>query len=219
MKTLPVLAVVLILSQAQQAPPQNPPAQGTPPPAQGAQPPLGGGGGGRGGGVGRAASPVPYDDYTGFTKLWDGATFKNWDGESDVWTIEDGMLHADTVKTPGQHHIHYIGPGAVMKDFDLKVEFRISATGANGGIQYRSRMLHTVHGGTMAAARRAPVGRAVQADRVPGEAVPVLRRRLLPRRPQRLRHRQIRWRAAARRVDRRPLRRLPRRSPTATSGR
>jgi hypothetical protein len=28
-----------------------------------------------------------------------------------------------------------------MKDFDLKVEFKISATGANGGIQYRSRLL------------------------------------------------------------------------------
>jgi hypothetical protein len=37
-----------------------------------------------------------------------------------------------------------------MKDFDLKVEFKISAAGANGGIQYRSRLLHTVHGGTMA---------------------------------------------------------------------
>jgi len=147
MKTLPVLAAVLILSQAQQAPPQNPPSQAMPP-AQGAQPPQGGGG--RGGFNMRAASPVPYDDYTGFTKLWDGATFKNWDGESDVWSIEDGMLHADTTKTPGQHHIHYIGPGAVMKDFDLKVEFKISAEGANGGIQYRSRLLHAAHGGSLA---------------------------------------------------------------------
>jgi hypothetical protein len=94
--------------------------------------------------------PVPYSDYSGFTKLWDGSTFTNWDGERDVWSIEDGTLHADTTKTPGQHHIHYIGPNAVMKDFDLKVEFKISQTGANGGIQYRSRMLHVVHGGTMA---------------------------------------------------------------------
>jgi hypothetical protein len=106
---------------------------------------AGGGRGGRG-----MQPPVPYDDYTGFTKLWDGSTFTNWDGERDVWSIEDGMLHADTVRNPGQHHIHYTGPGAVMKDFDLKVEFKISASGANGGIQYRSRMLHTVHGGTMA---------------------------------------------------------------------
>jgi hypothetical protein len=146
MKILSVVAVTLVLAQAQQ-PPQNPPAQGAP--AQGAQPPQGGAGG-RGGFNMRAAAPVPYDDYTGFTKIWDGETFKNWDGESDVWSIEDGMLHADTVKTPGQHHIHYIGPNAVMKDFDLKVEFKISAEGANGGIQYRSRLLHAMHGGSIA---------------------------------------------------------------------
>src|SRR6187200_627767 len=131
--------------QGTPAPPSSTPAVA---PAQGA-PPGGQPGGGRGGGRG-GVPPVPYDDYTGFTKLWDGSTFTNWDGERDVWTIEDGMLHADTVKTPGQHHIHYIGPNAVMKDFDLKVEFKISAMGANGGIQYRSRLLHTVHGGTVA---------------------------------------------------------------------
>ena len=103
---------------------------------------------------------MPYDDYTGFTKLWDGATFTNWDGESDVWTIEDGTLHADTTKTPGQHHIHYIGPGAVMKDFDLKVEFKISASGANGGIQYRSRLLHVAHGGSI----QDPLGKNLPAN-------------------------------------------------------
>jgi hypothetical protein len=121
--------------------------QNAPPPApagaaQGGQ--RGGGGRGRG-----ATPPVAYDDYTGYTKLWDGATFTNWDGERDVWSIADGMLHADTTRTPGQHHIHYTGPNAVMRDFDLKVEFKISATGANGGIQYRSRLLHVAHGGTM----------------------------------------------------------------------
>jgi hypothetical protein len=99
--------------------------------------------------AGGRGTPVPYDDYTGYTKLWDGATFTNWQGESDVWTIEDGMLHADTTKTPGQHHIYYTGPGAIMRDFDLKVEVKLSATGANGGIQYRSRLLHASHGGSI----------------------------------------------------------------------
>ena len=114
-------------------------AQGTPP-AQGGQ----GRGLGRGG-----APPVPYDDYAGYTKLWDGATFTNWDGETDVWSIVDGAIHADTTKTPGQHHIHYKGPGAVMRDFDLKVEVKISEKGANGGIQYRSRLLHASRGGSI----------------------------------------------------------------------
>ena len=95
--------------------------------------------GGRGG-FGPPTTQTRYDDYTGFTKIFDG-TFKNWVGETDVWSIQDGMLHADTTKTPGQHHIHYIGPGAVMRDFTLKVEAKLSATGANGGIQYRNVML------------------------------------------------------------------------------
>jgi hypothetical protein len=93
--------------------------------------------------------PVPYDDYTGFTKLWDGSTFTNWEGETDVWSIQNGAIHADTTKTPGQHHIHYVGPGAIMRDFDLKIEMKMSATGANGGIQYRSRLLHGSHGGSI----------------------------------------------------------------------
>ena len=93
------------------------------------------------GGPGRGSTPVVYGDYTGFTNLWDGKTLSNWEGETDVWSIDNGAIHADTTKTPGQHHLHYKGPGAVMQDFDLKVEFKISAMGANGGIQYRSRLL------------------------------------------------------------------------------
>ncbi len=103
---------------------------------------------------GRAGFAAPttqtaYDDYTGFTKIFDGSTFTNWDGERDVWSIVDGMLHADTTKTPGQHHIHYVGPGAVMRDFTLKIEVKLSESGANGGIQYRSRLLHPAHGGSL----------------------------------------------------------------------
>ena len=90
-----------------------------------------------------------YNDYTGFTNLWDGQTLKGWDGESDVWSIDNGAIHADTTKTPGQHHLHYVGPGAVMRDFDFKVEFKISAMGANGGIQYRSRLLMAPHKGSI----------------------------------------------------------------------
>lgn len=117
------------LVYVQGAPPQGAAPQGGAPAAAGR------------GGVFAPITDTPYSDYTGYTKLWDGQTLTNWDGESDVWSIDNNLLHADTTKTPGQHHIHYKGPGAVMRDFDLKVEFKISAMGANGGIQYRSRLL------------------------------------------------------------------------------
>src|SRR5262245_37737441 len=126
---------ILVLGQAGQ-PPQGARGQGDR-------------GRGGGGGLGRGATPVAYDDYTGFTKLGDGQTFNGWDGETDVWSIQNGAIHADTTKTPGQHHIHYVGPNAIMKDFDFKVEVKISEAGANGGIQYRSRLLHPAHGGSI----------------------------------------------------------------------
>ena len=110
-----------------------------------AAPPQGRGGGG----VFAPITDIPYSDYTAYTSLWDGKTLNGWDGETDVWSIDNGAIHADTTKTPGQHHLHYKGPGAVMKDFDLKVEFRISVTGANGGIQYRSRLLAAPHNGSI----------------------------------------------------------------------
>jgi 3-keto-disaccharide hydrolase len=151
--TLVALVGTLRVTHAQGGTPA-PPA-----PAGGGQAP---GGGGRGGGVafGPPTTLTRYDDYTGFTKIFDGQSFTNWNGERDVWSIVDGLLHADTTKTPGQHHIHYTGPGAVMRDFTLKVEVKLSAAGANGGIQYRSRLLHPAHGGSIAD----PLGKPLPAN-------------------------------------------------------
>jgi len=89
-----------------------------------------------------------YDDYTGFTRIWDGSTLNGWDGETDAWIIDNGAIQMDTGRKPGQHHIHFVGlPGVspILRDFDFKAEFKASAGGFNGGIQYRSRLL-TGHG-------------------------------------------------------------------------
>ena len=61
----------------------------------------------------RAAAPRPWSTVTTRVSpsLWDGKTLANWEGETDVWSIDNGAIHADTTKTPGQHHLHYKGPG------------------------------------------------------------------------------------------------------------
>jgi len=151
-----VIAAALVAATPRMASLQGGPPAAQAPAAQAPASPApqrgggGRGGGGAGGGFAAPTTQTRYDDYTGFTKIWDGQTFTNWNGERDVWSIVDGTLHADTTKTPGQHHIHYAGPGAVMRDFTLKVEFKLSASGGNGGIQYRSRLLHGAHGGSIA---------------------------------------------------------------------
>ena len=53
-------------------------------------PPAGQGRGGGGVAFGPPTVKTPYDDYTGFTKIFDGKTFTNWLGETDVWSIQDG---------------------------------------------------------------------------------------------------------------------------------
>ena len=90
----------------------------------------------------------PFSDYTGFTKIWDGKTFAGWDGETDGWVIINDAIQMDVARLPGQHHLHFTGlPGvsAIVRDFDLKVEYKANPGNFNGGVQYRSRLL-TGHG-------------------------------------------------------------------------
>jgi hypothetical protein len=135
---------------------------------------AGGGSPGGGGGLAAPTLTMAYNDYSGFTKIFDGKTLNGWDGETDVWTVdnsveENGYMHSDNSpgKTTGQHHIVYVGPDHIVKDFHLKVEFKLTAPGnpspypsknpvepaaagaggrgggstPNGGVQYRSRLL------------------------------------------------------------------------------
>lgn len=103
-----------------------------------------------GGGLNAPGGEMPYDDYTGFTKIFDGKTFTGWSGETDGWIIGDDALQMAVQRLPGQHHIHFTGlPGVspILKDFDFKVEMRVATPGNyNGGIQYRARLLNASHG-------------------------------------------------------------------------
>ncbi|MEP7345482.1 MAG: DUF1080 domain-containing protein [Gemmatimonadaceae bacterium] len=101
----------------------------------------------RGGNV-SAGTAFPYSDYVGFTKIWDGRTFTGWNGETNGWTIANDAIQMDVARLPGQHHLHFTGlPGVspIVKDFDLKVEYKAAPGTFNGGVQYRSRLL-TGHG-------------------------------------------------------------------------
>ena len=104
-------------------------------------PPAGGerGRGGRGGGP-RGADPLVLGDHTGFTSIFDGASLKDWDGDPAFWRAEGGaIVGQSTPANPVKQNTFVIWRGGEPKDFELKVEFRMSAT--NSGIQIRSVQL------------------------------------------------------------------------------
>ena len=103
---------------------------------QPSQQPAQGRGQGRGGGGPRGAQPLNFEDRTGFQPIFDG-TMKNWDGDTSIWKAEGNVLvGTTTAENPLKENTFVIWRGGEPGDFELKVEYRMSAT--DSGIQFRS---------------------------------------------------------------------------------
>ena len=133
-----VTALLFAAVLSAQAPAGQPPAGQTP--AAEAQGGQGREGRGRGQGRGpRGAAPLNFEDRTGFKSIFDG-TMKDWDGDPTYWKAEEGMLVGTvTADTLLKENTFVIWRGGQPADFELKVEFRMSAS--NSGIQFRSEHL------------------------------------------------------------------------------
>ncbi len=83
--------------------------------------------------------PTPgAEDETGFEPIFDGKTLEGWDGDSKYWRAEDGSLVGEvTPETILKVNTFIIWRGGKTEDFELKLDFRITA-GGNSGINYRS---------------------------------------------------------------------------------
>ena len=89
---------------------------------------------------GQQTYPVAPDaaDEVGFVPIFDGKTLTNWDGDPVYWRVENGCLVGEvTPATLLKRNTFIIWRGGVTRDFELKVEYRISGRG-NSGINYRS---------------------------------------------------------------------------------
>ncbi|WP_395749613.1 family 16 glycoside hydrolase [Prosthecobacter sp.] len=74
----------------------------------------------------------------GFKPLFNGKDLSGWDGNPELWSVEDGCI---TGKTTGPEQLKYnqflIWRGGKVKNFELRV--KVKQAGNNTGIQYRSR--------------------------------------------------------------------------------
>jgi hypothetical protein len=85
--------------------------------------------------------PIATNDESGFVQIFDGKSLAGWEGDTNYWRVEDGCLVGEI--TPDKllkKNSFIIWRGGETRDFELKVEYRISAKG-NSGINYRSAHL------------------------------------------------------------------------------
>jgi hypothetical protein len=84
------------------------------------------------------AAELPPSASDGYTALFDGKSLAGWDGDPKYWRVEQGILVGEiTPETIVKRNTFIIWRGGAPRDFELKVEYRISDRG-NSGINYRS---------------------------------------------------------------------------------
>jgi 3-keto-disaccharide hydrolase len=80
-------------------------------------------------------------DEAGFQPIFDGKTLSGWDGNPTYWHAENGSLVGEiTPASVIKSNTFIIWRGGSPRDFELKVDFRITPDG-NSGINYRSTVV------------------------------------------------------------------------------
>lgn len=82
--------------------------------------------------------PINFDDHEGWTQIFDGKTLKDWDGDTDVWHVEDGAIVGESSPEHPSGTTNIIWRGGEPANFEMKLEMKLEGQGANGGVQYRS---------------------------------------------------------------------------------
>ena len=83
--------------------------------------------------------PTAMDgDESGFSPIFDGNSLNGWEGNPKYWRVEAGALVGEiTPENVVKSNTFIIWRGGRPKDFELKLDYRITANG-NSGINYRS---------------------------------------------------------------------------------
>ncbi len=88
------------------------------------------------------ASPVAAEENgsgeKGFVSLFDGKTFEGWEGNLDVFRIENGAIVGGSLKDRVPRN-EFLCTKKEYGDFELRLKFKLLGKGANAGVQIRSR--------------------------------------------------------------------------------
>ena len=77
-------------------------------------------------------------------KLFDGKSFTGWEGNLQVFRIQDGAIVGGSLSAPVARN-EFLCTTREFTDFILKLQFKLLGQGANAGVQVRSRRIPNHH--------------------------------------------------------------------------
>ena len=90
--------------------------------------------------AGVLVAPADENDDDGFRSIFNGENLDGWDGNPELWRVEEGAITGQTTaEKPTDGNTFIIWDQGEVDDFELRLEVRIE--GGNSGIQYRSHEL------------------------------------------------------------------------------
>jgi hypothetical protein len=76
----------------------------------------------------------------GFIKIFDGKSLDGWEGKKGLWSVEEGAITGQTsADSPLKKNTFLIWRKAQLRDFSLRLKFRLVSEKGNSGIQFRSK--------------------------------------------------------------------------------
>ena len=80
-------------------------------------------------------------DEPGFQPIFDGKSLAGWEGDPKYWRVEGGAIVGEiTPETVIKSNTFIVWRGGRPRDFELKLDYRITPSG-NSGINYRSAIV------------------------------------------------------------------------------
>ena len=86
----------------------------------------------------------PPEAEKGFTPLFDGKTLAGWEGNKEVFRIEDGAIVAGNLKQPIPQN-EFLCTEKSYGDFELRLKAKLVGEGNNAGVQFRSKRIPNHH--------------------------------------------------------------------------
>jgi len=83
---------------------------------------------------------VAADVEPGFRSLFNGKDLTGWEGNPDLWSVEDGCITGRTKAEPKlTHNTFLVYKGSDVSNFEIRFSYRIVQ--GNSGLQYRSKVV------------------------------------------------------------------------------